>query len=237
MTEKREFAWPEKYVDPFQKATAPDENWVFNACMDKRPSWHRYADGYRTGATLMFRYLAMTGEREHNDVVVYPIIFCWRHYLELALKHSVRMVRVLTSTEGTAKLNEHRLMSLWEELRPHLPDLGASRNDIKVVTRTIQYLARFDPESLAFRYPTDQEGNSTQEDVPSLINLRALHETMEGIANWLDAGISEMTERLSVEAELQAQYESEMEAEYEAEMEAEYGSDGDCDEGNDNGEG
>lgn len=221
VSDDEKLPWPEKYADPFQPAREPDGDWVFNACMDERPTRWRYATGYRTGAELLFRYLKMTGEREHNDVVVYPLVFCWRHYLELVLKESVQNARGLTGTEGKADLSEHRLMPLWEELRPHLPEFGAPPLDIKVVGRTIQYLSRFDPGSFAFRYPTTTNGDSTQSDIPTHINLRHLDKVMQGIANWLDAGISEMAER--------AQHEAEMQAECEANMHAWYGSEGDND--------
>jgi hypothetical protein len=219
MSEDEKFPWPDKYLDPFEVARPPDENRVFNACMDADPTWERYMRGYRTGAELLFRYLEMTGERGHNDVVVYPLVFCWRHYLELALKQTVSAMRELTGKVGRADLSEHHLMPFWEEIRPHLPSFGAPPGNVTVVGRTLQYLNRFDRGSFAFRYPTTTAGESTQANIPAHINLRRLHEVMQGIANWLEAGLTEMSAHL--------QYMTEMEAEYESKKRASYGTDDD----------
>lgn len=213
MTEYDEIPWPKDFIAPFGEATAPDSDWVFNACMDPMPSWGRYALSYRTGAELLFKYVELSGER-HNDLVVYPLVFCWRHYIELTLKQLVRSMRLLSNCSGNADLDDHRLMSLWNELQPHLPALGAPPGDIKTVGRTIQYLSRFDPGSFAFRYPTNRDGSSTQGAIPPRINLRRLDMVMRGIANWLEAGISESSMRLEYEAEMRAEYEAEMRAEY-----------------------
>lgn len=182
----REFPWPETYVDPFQDAS--DRNWVFNACMDPAPTMSRYARAYREGAELMLRPLADSGgeDRGHNDLVVYPVVFCWRQFIELMLKDTLMMMRALSGKKGSASLHRHDLMPLWNELKVHLPDLGAPPEEVVIVEKTIARLADLDPDSFAFRYPKDKKGGSTQADVPVRINLRFLHEAMQNIANWLD---------------------------------------------------
>jgi hypothetical protein len=128
------------------------------------------------------------------------------------------MMRALSGKKGSANLHRHDLMPLWNELKVHLPDLGAPPEEVAIVEKTIARLAVLDPDSFAFRYPKDKQGGSTQANVPVRINLRFLHEAMQNIANWLDAGHTEASERL--------QYEREQQAEYEAEMRAAYGGDG-----------
>jgi hypothetical protein len=190
------YPWPEQFEEPFGPERGPDS--VYNACMEPAPSMFRYATAYRTGAEVLFKYLAEAGgsERHHNDLVVYPIVFCWRQFLELTLKEMVAMARTLNATTGSADLGQHRLTPLWRELRKHLPDLGAPQVEMDTVEKTIAYLDAFDAGSFAFRYPTDKKGASTQKDIPLLISLRKLDAVMQRIANWLDAGRTEAARRL-----------------------------------------
>jgi hypothetical protein len=214
MSEDEKWPWPDKFVDPFQDVRGPD--WVFNACMDRTPTMSRYALAYREGAELLLRPLAESGgsERGHNDLVIYPVVFCWRQFLELMLKDMVMMVRALSGRRGAANLDKHGLMPLWNELKDHLPDLGARPGEIEVVGKTIARFAEFDANSFAFRYPKDKQGGSTQSHVPMRVNLKCLNEAMQNIANWLDCGHTEASERLRFEAEQKAEYEAEMRATY-----------------------
>jgi hypothetical protein len=214
MSEKREFPWPEKFEEPFRHEQGA--GWVFNACMDTTPTIGRYALAYRTAAEELFRPLGESegAERHHNDLLVYPLVFCWRQFLELMLKEMVSMARALSGKSGSANLHKHDLMPLWNELKRHLPGLGARPAEIEIFGRTLARLAEYDPDSFAFRYPTDKQGASTQSDIPLHINLKFLNDTMQGIANWLDAGHSEMSERLRFEAEMTAEYEAEMRSTY-----------------------
>ncbi len=206
--------WPETYVDPFQDASG--ENCVFNACMDRTPTMTRYAMAYREGAELMLRPLAESrgAERQHNDLVVYPVVFCWRQFVELMLKDMVMLVRALSGKNGSANLHKHDLLPLWNELKGHLPSLGARQQQVEIVEKTIARLADLDPDPFAFRYPKDKQGGSTQSGVPIRVNLRFLNEAMQNIANWLDAGHTEASERLQFQLEQQAEYEAEMRATY-----------------------
>ncbi len=190
------YPWPDQFEEPFGPERGPD--WVFNACMDRAPDMFRYAMAYRRGAEVQFIHLAEADgdERHHNDLVVYPIVFCWRQFLELTMKEMVSMVRVLTDRTGSADLGKHRLMPLWTELSQHLPDLGAAQAEMNIVGKTIAYLDAFDRDSFAFRYPADKKGASTQKSIPTLINLRKLDGVMQRVANWLDAGRSEARMRL-----------------------------------------
>ncbi len=42
----------------------------------------RYATAYRRAAEMLFKVLeeAQGAEHHHNDLVVYPIVFCWRQF-------------------------------------------------------------------------------------------------------------------------------------------------------------
>src|SRR6266496_6577058 len=151
MAEHEEYPWPGEFEALLAAEKAPSADWVFNACMTTSPTWYRYASGYRRGAELLFKYLEITGHREHNDLVVYPIIFCWRHHLELTLKYMLELARALSNSEGRARLDKHPLLPLWRELREHLPSLGAPPMEVENVEKTFAYLDGYDASSFSFR--------------------------------------------------------------------------------------
>src|ERR1019366_2025154 len=62
-----------------------------------------------------------------QDFLVYPIIFLYRHHVELMLKRIIRQVPSLIDGRLSEKqrehLEKHRLDLLWEDLRGMLPAL------------------------------------------------------------------------------------------------------------------
>lgn len=145
--------------------------------------------GYRTGAVLLFKYLEMTGHRQYNDVAIYPIIFCWRQYLELRMKELILSCRVLLRDEMGTEILHHRLKDIWAELRPLLEQVGGAESEsFDALDGVISEFIKYDPDSFAFRYPTDKKGGTTQADIPALINIKSLNDVMERVSNFLDAG-------------------------------------------------
>jgi hypothetical protein len=188
------------------------ENWTFNACMQQQPSIGRYADGYRCAAELLFKYLEATDERHHNDIVVYPLIFCWRHFLELKLKELLHDTRRLHEQDDGEPQTSHGLVKRWKAVRDNLLRLnGKARADLRNVDEVVRQFVQYDPESYSFRYPTERDSKtSTQDGVPTLINLRNLHEVMERVATFLECAGMEV----DAQQDMKDEYESEMRSYY-----------------------
>lgn len=109
--EERELPWPREGDELF--ASGDDRR--MNACVNWGGGWLLYAIGYRTaGDVLVARVTEDLGEA---DVLVYPIVFCYRQYLELMLKDTLREARRFYGGEGSFD-NEHSLLHHWKPLRP-----------------------------------------------------------------------------------------------------------------------
>ena len=66
-----------------------DDDWHNNACLNE---WSRdhgatYAAGYRRAAELLIEHIDTKGRDQ--DVLVYPVVFLYRHHVELALKRII----------------------------------------------------------------------------------------------------------------------------------------------------
>jgi len=166
-----------------------------NSCLN--PTWgdpeHGYTQGYWLGARLLVRHV-IEAQRD-QDYLAYPIIFLYRHHIELALKNVIRRAPGLIdrpqSESETKPLGTHQLDSLWQDLKQILnaitdPSWGKpDAADIEGLDDYIRQLCELDPDSFRLRYPRSKK------EVPSLvpnmnINLRHFAEMMERLASWLE---------------------------------------------------
>lgn len=197
-------------------------DWWNNACLNVMPGGdqHGYTEGYRRGARLLVEHV--NENARDQDYLVYPIIFLYRHHIELALKNLVTRVadwldHVLTETEQR-HLNGHRLDLLWNDLKPLLDAMCAAKGWNKLpaaetegVDSHIRQFHALDPYSFNFRYTHTKTGEASLPPELKAINLRHFAETLERCAEYLDTldfGIGILDDEKS-EA---AYFQSEMEA-------------------------
>lgn len=92
--------WPK----PRPALLGPHGDWSNNAVLNRMTGeeWWVYAEGYARGAEILVRHV-VDGNRD-LDFLVYPIVFLYRHHLELALKDLIR---------GAGDLLGKRRKSLW----------------------------------------------------------------------------------------------------------------------------
>ncbi|CAH2403077.1 hypothetical protein MES5069_360144 [Mesorhizobium escarrei] len=103
----------------------PRECWLrqLNACM---PPWHETGHAYKAGfRKAAFELTSKVCEQPvDQDLIVYPIVYLYRHHIELVLKGVVRMALDLQAKSTTPaqerKLGGHDLLSLWTMARPML---------------------------------------------------------------------------------------------------------------------
>ena len=139
------------------------------------------ANAYRHGYFEAALALVREGNRVPTDTAIYPIVFLFRHAVELSLKE---LIAGLWNMERKAfpKLKTHDLATLWKLLRPELDqwlatNAGETMPDSSEVDELIADLAAFDPDGVPFRYPTTPKGQDCHPPL-STINLDTL-------AHWL----------------------------------------------------
>ena len=102
----RELPWPREGDEVF----APADDWWMNACVNWGGGWLLYARGYKNAANVLVDCVA--DDRSEADALVYPIVFCFRQYLELLLKDTVKEARNYHRIDGSFD-NEHSLLHHW----------------------------------------------------------------------------------------------------------------------------
>lgn len=171
------------------------------ACLNFGDTRIGYVRGFKMASDLLVKHVLFT--REDQDYLVYPIVFGYRHYLELRLKDLLRDAsRLLDAPEpAPAVLNDHRLLPLWDALRPLLDQIFGQSVVMDHIRDCIREFHEIDPRSFAFGYST------TTQDMPSLpadlraINLANLLRTMEKIGSTLDGCDTGISEYLDGKAE------------------------------------
>jgi hypothetical protein len=156
-----------------------------NASLHLRDSGYCYARGFRIGGQILANYVSET--RHDMDVLAFPIVYLYRHHIELMLKRLIVKgasfaKKTLTASEKGA-LTKHRLDLLWSTLRPILnavfPLLPAEA--LKGIDSNIEQLRQVDPTGESFRYAVSKEGKRHLADLRH-INVRVFAEAMEWVS-------------------------------------------------------
>lgn len=185
--DEAELPWPRAGDELF----APAEHPWMNAHI--RP-WgnESYIIGYKAaGDALVER---VEEQYIEADTLVFPIVFCFRQYLELLLKDVLSDARVYFDVDEPAP-TAHSLLVLWRPLRLLLarrwPD---DASDLDAVEAGIVQFDAVDRGSFAFRYATTPTGERSLPRELQQINLRNLAEVVERIGVFLEATATALIE-------------------------------------------
>ena len=136
-------------------------DWRFNARVDTSTAfwasdWNRYSSGYLQAGEILLEQLREDYTR--RDHLVYPIVFLYRHFLELRLKEICQRAEILRGDWEDTNMN-HDLLALWKRARPKI-EKEFEGDDPKVLDRiemNITKVHQLDPKSMSFRYPVDKK--------------------------------------------------------------------------------
>ena len=188
----------------FTSIKAPNPDWQYNAWVDHRGDWDTYATGFKALADIGVDRALEGGP---TDFTVYPIIFCYRQYLELRLKQLIVIAGKLLDQDVT-RPNNHNLVQLWTMVRPLLEKVWKDadlKRELDSITRVVTAFAEVDPLSDAFRYPVDKTGNASLSDMET-INVKHLRKVIDKVAPTLNGASYGIEHDLEIEAEMRAEY-------------------------------
>jgi len=142
----------------------------------------RLIRGYKRAGDVLIKQVL--SERSDRDNLVFPVLFNYRHYIELALK---AIIEEHGPFAGVApRSNNHRLPVLWDAFLQVAIKFQNDPTDAAAVAvgQCIGELAAIDANSTTFRYAKTIWG-----DVPALperLDLLQLYDAMNGIENFLE---------------------------------------------------
>ena len=146
---------------------------------------HMMTAGYRRAADALVDQAA--GWQYDRDSLVWPIVFLYRQYLELALKVAIADFGRSASIEPNWR--SHDLKFLWSQFKKITHYWGIEKNDKmnSTVGKVIAEFSNVDPESMSFRYPVTHEGDPIDLAGHERLDLIRIKDVMRGVANLLDS--------------------------------------------------
>jgi len=136
--------------------------------------------GYKIAADLLVAQTETEAWKRRK--LVYPVLFCYRHFLELTLKTILDEYGSMGNVPPV--WTHHRLEDLWIDFRLLLHNINGDNlqeDGTDAVEECIAEFAKIDPSSATFRYPVGRNGQPFENnlDYVDLFNLRATMQTIE----------------------------------------------------------
>jgi hypothetical protein len=138
-------------------------------------------EGYKDAADILAK--ACLAEEGANYPLIYPMVFCYRHALELMLKYVVNEYGETTG-EKLASM-DHKLLDLWRSARRVIQDFVSNEVFLTKIDRYIEEVASMDPASATFRYASDQKNKIYPMSV-YFVDVRDVKATMNALLEFFD---------------------------------------------------
>ena len=174
-----------KDKEKFETVFCGDDDWQANACLNFLSSpIELYTRGYKEAGDRIVEFVL--AKATDQDVLIYPIVFLYRQYIELRLKDIIKEGRILLE-EGSDFPKHHNIWDLWCTAKKIAIKVfeGDDPTTLKYAEHVIREFAQIDPDSFSFRYPTNKEGQNTLEGV-SHINIRRLGSHIDKLSKDLE---------------------------------------------------
>jgi len=132
------------------------------------------------------------GYEHERHFVIYPILFNYRHGLELAMKWII----ILYSGQGINEIDkDHNLWKLWKRCRLIIDQYESNDTEADdVVEQIMKDLHDLDKAGITFRYAWDKAGKeiTLPDYMIDLENIRDVMGGVEGYFNGLDGWLSHL---------------------------------------------
>ena len=118
-----------------------------------------YAQSYKDAGDRLVEYTQT--DKTSINFLVFPILFLYRHYLELALKQIILAATKYIEKEQGDIFTNHDLSKLWKRTKDLISEIkmDIQCDDIIAVENQILQFYQLDASSQTFRYPIDIKGN------------------------------------------------------------------------------
>lgn len=185
--------WPAKGDKLFT-----DDGGLYNSCINWLISEDRqrlYARSFEDASLFLLDHV--TSSRSELDTFIYPIIFCFRHSLELSLKGIIQAgINNIDSWNLKEVPNGHDLLFLWSKAKHVLIECFPNEDKavLAYVEDCIKELSTIDRNSEAFRYPISTKGEHHLSNIRYIntLNLRKTLSALSGFFNGVDGALGEM---------------------------------------------
>jgi hypothetical protein len=191
MCEGRTTSVPKEIADGYKwpsrgdRLLRADDDWEKAVSFEDHPlarDVHIWEGYMRAGAALV-DLCEQSGDRLDRHELVYPILFCYRHALELAMKWIVGQYGRYADVAAEDHLH-HDLWKLWAVCKKVIVDVGSDgeNEELLAVEQVVKDFHDLDKGSFSFRYSRDRNGMTIQ--LPNMtFDLSNIKNVMEAVNN------------------------------------------------------
>lgn len=185
------------------------ENWLSTS----KESFFSYSEGYRQAGESLFMELQKC-EYVYKRLLTYPMVFCYRQFIELRLKELIFLGQRLNDLpENFPKI--HSISNLFNEYVTNiLPKIDVTHNkqlvaDTKVL---VNELDGYDNNSMSFRYPVLKD-SSPSITLPNM-DINNFKIVMDRLSNFFDRQLEIIQYSEDMKLEMIAELYSQLRYEY-----------------------
>jgi hypothetical protein len=177
---KQDSRWPKKGDRLLRNSEDWDRGIDFS---NDEVSRHVYIwSGYMTAGAALIEACEQDSYERH--FLIYPILFNYRHGIELAMKWIILRYGRYSSVE-IGEIEHHNMWQLWDLCKKIIIEVGSEDESIAVVEQVIKDFHDLDKSALAFRYSRNKKGAIIA--LPDgMIDLQNIRDVMDGASNFFD---------------------------------------------------
>ena len=138
---------------------------------------------------------ACKGNRPERFWLVYPILFNYRHGIELAMKWLIGRYASYSSVQ-VGKTTHHDLWRLWMTCKPIIIEVGSNDDAIPIVEQVVKDFHDLDRSSFAFRYAKDKK-DALIPLPDGMLDLENLRDVMEAVEHFFEGADAQMDHHAS----------------------------------------
>lgn len=156
-------------------------------------------NGYASTSVLLLNLIKLSNDRFLKESYINPIMFCFRHYLELTMKDSLLRFRLWRKipSRGETNLDGHNLSILWRDLKQYF---DTKDKEVRKIEKLIEELNGVDEDGTLFRYNEfltnsikDKEKTRPLIDIDMLyLRILQMYNFFEGINTLARNGLDEI---------------------------------------------
>lgn len=122
-----------------------------------------YATGYFSAAkALLERIVINGGDGQEMDTLVYPILYSFRHGIELSLKHLLRELHTIDTKQfDLSSIQNHNLLNLWKDWEKYVPFDRRIEEASNGLGSIVEQIHKADQSGQEFRYHVDLDEERT----------------------------------------------------------------------------
>jgi len=173
--------WPDLNDDLLELG----KDWTKHASLNySLNEMHIYSEGYKKAADILS--LKIQEDRMFIDFLIYPLVFLYRHHIELELKIIILEGNDLINNQKVER-HHHKLQNLWDDAKKIIKELwpDGPQNDLQAVENVVLQLSELDPDSMSFRYDRDKEGKKPNPEL-KFLNVKKFSQVINNISSFFN---------------------------------------------------